>query len=169
VTTPAERVRKIWAGSKPFPSKGLAATTGAFAAPAGDAGPRTTTVLGAPECSHPAAEATASTSAPPTTAAIKASAEAERERTAAHCSRAHRALWIWLEHRGWAFSRGKTQPFEGRPGPRRSDETGLELALGNIGAEDQREERPAILRVELDPAAHHLRELAGDREAETAA
>src|ERR1700712_2523843 len=82
VTTPAERVRKIWAGWKPFPSSGLAATTGAPASPRETAGARTTTVFVELEWSHPAAQATASTSAPPT-AAIRARAAAARESTGA--------------------------------------------------------------------------------------
>ena len=45
MTTPAARVRKIWAGWKPLPSNGLAATTGAFGSPAEAAGARTTTVF----------------------------------------------------------------------------------------------------------------------------
>src|SRR5207248_11720423 len=41
-----------------------------------------------PVCSHPAAEATTSTNAPPTAAAISVSAAAELERMGGHCSRA---------------------------------------------------------------------------------
>src|SRR5665213_2843288 len=87
VTTPAARVRKIWAGWKPLPSSGLATTTGALASPADAAGARTMTVFVELECSQPAVEPTTSTTAPPTTAAIRARAAAEVERTGAHCSR----------------------------------------------------------------------------------
>src|SRR5947209_9824310 len=50
---------------------------------------------------------------------------------------------------------------------KRSDELGG--AVGGLGAEHQREQRPAVLRVELDPAAHHLGQLARDRQPEPAA
>ena len=38
-----------------------------------------------------------------------------------------------------------------------------------LGGEHQREQRPAVLRIELDPAAHQLGELARDRQPEAAA
>src|SRR5262245_58088595 len=50
-----------------------------------------------------------------------------------------------------------------------SDEPGLEVAGGRVRAQHEREQRPAVLRVELDAAAHHLGQLPRDGEAEAAA
>ena len=79
VTTPAARVRKIWAGWKPLPASGFATTTGAASPELG--GWVTTTVFVVPPGSQPAALPTTSTAAPPITAATRAMAAAELERT----------------------------------------------------------------------------------------
>ena len=80
VTTPAERDRKIWAGAKPLPASGFATTTGA-ASPVPDGGWATTTVFVVVPPSQPVALPTASTATPPSTAATRAMAAAELERT----------------------------------------------------------------------------------------
>ena len=60
VTTPAERLRKIWAGAKPLPASGFATTTGA-ASPARAGAWATTTVFVVVVPSQPVALPTAST------------------------------------------------------------------------------------------------------------
>src|SRR5471030_140723 len=147
VTTPAERRAKICAGWKPFPSSGFAATTGALSPEVG-ADWRTTTVVTEPPPSQPAALPTTSTKAPPAIAAATARAAAEFGRTGGHCSRAARRRRIRLKQRAAAFSRALIVRFE------------------RVSAEGEREERPAVLRVELDPAAHQLGQLARDCEPE---